>query len=279
MVSFRHLSEHLEAPSQAAPAGRLVLSNLPFGESLIAAHGPSIKFVLEGEEEYEVDGRRLPVHAGQFMLLGSGPPCIAKIRRGRGTLGLCVYLPGPEVAFPGRSMLLPTAGSPLADYLRQQAGRLAADPSQGDAAAGQVVARARALANSLQTTLRAQLDRLEPQKILTRRDLLQRLEVARAILHAHPDQAVPLERLAREAGMSLFHLSRSFRAAYGEPPASYHRRVRLKRAGQSLRGAQISLTEAALAAGYADASAFSHAFRKLFGQPPSSLRDDRSARP
>ena len=69
--------------------------------------------------------------------------------------------------------------------------------------------------------------RLGAVKAGTRKDLVQRLERARAFLHEHPNKAVSQAQLARVAGLSQFHLARQFRDAYGHSPGDYHRRVRL----------------------------------------------------
>ena len=53
---FNIVRQHFEAPKPAGPRGKLVISRLGFGESRLAARTASIKFVLEGEEEYVVDG-------------------------------------------------------------------------------------------------------------------------------------------------------------------------------------------------------------------------------
>ncbi|MCB1285050.1 MAG: helix-turn-helix domain-containing protein, partial [Microthrixaceae bacterium] len=51
------------------------------------------------------------------------------------------------------------------------------------------------------------------------------------------EHALPLdvESLARDAGMSAGHLSRQFKAAYGEPPYSYLMTRRVERAMMLLR--------------------------------------------
>jgi AraC-like DNA-binding protein len=86
------------------------------------------------------------------------------------------------------------------------------------------------------------------------------------------DPACPLElpALARDAGASARTLQRLFVVETGLRFSEWRQRLRLLH-GASLLGGGSSVTEAGLEAGYAGTSAFSAAFRKHFGFPPSQL--------
>lgn len=114
-------------------------------------------------------------------------------------------------------------------------------------------------------TAAAGLDAAKPS---TRRDILQRLERARAHLHDHLDRGVALAELALVARLSRFHLARYFKRAFGTAPVAYHRALRLERAARFLSAGHGSVAQAAELIGYSDAVALSHAFRKHFGVPP-----------
>jgi transcriptional regulator GlxA family with amidase domain len=83
---------------------------------------------------------------------------------------------------------------------------------------------------------------------------------------------LPLPQLARIAGLSPRQLNRVFRQHLGETPQARYRRVRLERARNLLRNSALSLTEVALATGFASSSHFSRAYREEFGDPPSRYR-------
>jgi AraC-like DNA-binding protein len=79
--------------------------------------------------------------------------------------------------------------------------------------------------------------------------------------------------LAARAMLSPFHFNRLVRAGIGEAPATFRRRLLLERAAWQLgRGATV--TQAALDAGYEAVEAFSRAFARAHGVPPSRFADE-----
>lgn len=273
--AFAILDEHLEAPRASPPAGKLVLSRLDAGRSAIGAAAASVKIVLEGEEAYEVEGRTIRVRAGELLYLDAGTEC-AGINRSR-MLGLCLMLPQADpFAVPdahgdpllGRAFAMSAASSGFGRTLIAQGRRIVADPAAGEMLAPAIVAQAtRAIAEPLDAC-RAAVAGLDAAKPSTRRDILQRLERARAHLHEHLDRSVALPELASIARLSQFHLARYFKRAFGSAPIAYHRALRLERAARFLSRGEGSVAQAAELIGYSDAVALSHAFRKHFGLPP-----------
>lgn len=90
----------------------------------------------------------------------------------------------------------------------------------------------------------------------------------------HNDLAAPLDTatLARHAGMSPRHFHQCFIAATGETPHRHLMRLRLARAAEWIAADTASLADIALAVGFADQSALTHAFRQHFGAPPAAWR-------
>jgi AraC-like DNA-binding protein len=275
------MDQHLEAPRAPGTGGRLVLSRLAPGRSLLGADAPSLKMVLEGEELYQVDGRTLRVEPGQFLYLDAGSTCLGTNKVT--TTGLCLSLPdgwagpgGAEGHDPvlGRALVLSARTSGIGRSLEHFGRTLARDPSQGPRLAPEILAAAGAALREPLTASRAAIESLKVVKSSTRQALFQRLERARGFLHANDSRTVALSELAGVANLSQFHLARYFRLAFGSPPIAYHRSLRLARAAEFLTHGEGTVAEAAEIAGYSDSVSLCHAFRRHFGKAPRAWLGD-----
>jgi AraC-like DNA-binding protein len=85
-------------------------------------------------------------------------------------------------------------------------------------------------------------------------------------------QPLDVEALARGVHMSAGHLSRQFRAAYGESPYAYLMTRRIERAMALLRRGDLNVTEVCFAVGCGSLGTFSTRFTELVGVPPSVYR-------
>jgi AraC-like DNA-binding protein len=89
-----------------------------------------------------------------------------------------------------------------------------------------------------------------------------------------PDHA-PVTSLAQRAGLRRESFSRAFRRTAGLPPKAWLHCLRLEKARALLRQGK-SITEAALAAGYADQSHFHRMFVKFYSVTPGCYQRGRS---
>lgn len=89
-----------------------------------------------------------------------------------------------------------------------------------------------------------------------------------------PSIAASLDEVAAEAGMSRRTFTRQFRADTGVGFAEWRQQVCLLAAIERL-GAGKPVTRIALDLGYASPSAFSSAFRRVLGEPPSRYVETR----
>ena len=101
---------------------------------------------------------------------------------------------------------------------------------------------------------------------------LARLRRVRDRIDREYAQPLNVEALARGVHMSAGHLSREFRAAYGESPYSYLMTRRIERAMALLRRGDLSVTEVCFAVGCSSLGTFSTRFTELVGMPPSAYR-------
>lgn len=86
------------------------------------------------------------------------------------------------------------------------------------------------------------------------------------------DEGLDGRAVAARAMLSPFHFTRLVRAGIGESPMAFRRRLLLERAAWQL-GRGASVTDAGLEAGYEATEAFSRAFTRAHGVPPSRFAD------
>lgn len=95
---------------------------------------------------------------------------------------------------------------------------------------------------------------------------------ALAALHRSPARDWTLESLAREAGLSRTALAERFTEFVGQPPMQYLTNWRMQLAATHLRSGTDSIALVAERVGYESEAAFSRAFKRALGEPPSAWR-------
>ena len=90
-------------------------------------------------------------------------------------------------------------------------------------------------------------------------------------MHGQPTRRWTAAALARQAGMGRSTFAEHFTLVVGEPPGVYLTRLRMQMAVEILRDG-ASLAEVALQVGYSSEGAFSKAFKRSLGVPPSTYR-------
>jgi AraC family transcriptional regulator len=85
------------------------------------------------------------------------------------------------------------------------------------------------------------------------------------------------DAIAAELYLSRFHFDRVMTGVAGESPGRFRRRVLLERAAYRLGTSSAGVLDVAVEAGYSSHEAFTRAFARAFGQPPSvwRMRPDR----
>ena len=89
-------------------------------------------------------------------------------------------------------------------------------------------------------------------------------------IEEHLSERISLSTLSALAQLSPYHFARVFKQALGIPPHRYHMNRRIERAKVLL--VDRSVTEVALAVGYAETSSFSSSFRRATGMSPTEFR-------
>jgi AraC-like DNA-binding protein len=98
------------------------------------------------------------------------------------------------------------------------------------------------------------------------------LAPALARLHAEPERKWTVSALAAEAAVSRSLLDERFRQVLGRSPIRYLTEWRMHVAGELLASTNLSVSQVARRVGYESEEAFSRAFKRVLGKPPSSWR-------
>ena len=99
-------------------------------------------------------------------------------------------------------------------------------------------------------------------------------EISRLIseISDHPDKRWTRGIMAKRAGMSASTLTRHFKRATGYAPNEFLLMIRLKKGRLLLMNPDLSVSEAALMAGFSDSNYFCRQFKKHFGISPRASR-------
>jgi len=95
---------------------------------------------------------------------------------------------------------------------------------------------------------------------------------AMSLLHSNPARNWTIEDLAREVGLSRSVLAERFADLVGMPPMHYLASWRMQIASGMLSGGNANIATVAAEIGYGSEAAFSRAFKKVVGVPPSAWR-------
>jgi transcriptional regulator GlxA family with amidase domain len=99
-----------------------------------------------------------------------------------------------------------------------------------------------------------------------------RIRIALNFAREHLAEALPVERLADAARLSVRQFGRAFRRETGETPAKAVERLRVEAARLRLQSGSEPIEQIAFAVGFTDPERMRRAFIKLHGHPPQAIR-------
>jgi transcriptional regulator GlxA family with amidase domain len=101
-----------------------------------------------------------------------------------------------------------------------------------------------------------------------------RIERVIAIIEANPHQRLSLTIMARIARLSASRFRHKFKSEIGITPTIYVQMVRMRIAADLLRDENVSVKEVRAAVGLGSDSYFAYLCKRVYGRPPSQLRND-----
>ena len=246
----------------------------PEGHAPVELGEGDLAVLLEGQSHVLSDTLERPArHIASFPSErgADGLPCLRNAGPGDRTTLLCGTLSfDPEAwRFLRRHLppVLHTRSAATAPWLDTSLEMLAAevDRPAGDAIVGRLaevlfIQVLRELANAADP----------PRWLLALRD--PGIGRALKLVHSAPQQPWTARTLAASAGMSRSVFYERFQALVGESPSAYLTRWRMTLACGALRHGDQGMYEVATSIGYASEAAFSKAFKREMGMPPSEWR-------
>ena len=104
--------------------------------------------------------------------------------------------------------------------------------------------------------------------LLTSAGDTRRISKAIGYLRENFNQAVCIDEIAHELGMSLSSFHHHFKSVTAMSPLQFQKQIRLQEARRLMLGEDLDAASAGFRVGYEDPAYFSRDYKKLFGAPP-----------
>lgn len=120
-------------------------------------------------------------------------------------------------------------------------------------------------------------DKLKDRDLITSYEHLHPLDIkglfmASSYLRNPLSQSIPsIKELAEIAGMGTTKFKTTFKQVFGKAPIQYHKKIKFEYAKDELESNRKTATELSYELGYSHPSKFTNAFKKIYGNVPSSF--------
>ncbi|WP_025743287.1 helix-turn-helix domain-containing protein [Aquimarina pacifica] len=240
--------------------------------------GLALKYVVEGVENYCLDGVNIPLRKGQFLLLKENEKYEVFFENKRNTIqGICIDLnldlDKNLVDLYENEILFKTVfncftfcplGNSFQDFSKKEN-----DKMNGLAVLNSISSQLISFSDDL-FEMQMRLD-FFAKKTETKRILVSKLMVSKDFIYQNYNTKITLNQLSLESGISKFHFSKLFKSCFRKSPLELQEFLRMEKAKKIISTKKMTLTDVAFYLGYSDLAAFSNQFKKHFGASPSSF--------
>lgn len=253
----------------------------------------SVKYVIDGTEHYQVNGANFKVTSGQYLLAGCGSKGSATVDNPEFVRGICVDL-APEIIYEVASNSLFASSTAhtshlaklfdfdyfpenkyaaknthLGNFLMQLQSEIKGNTSKRfhpDKEFYYLLSE-KIIADYLPHY--KPLQQIKAIKTNTRKELFRKLLSAKYQIDETFLTESSIQKIAADNGFSEYHFYRLFKNCFDISPYQYIIKKRMELAITLLQTENHSISETSLQCGFNDLFAFSKAFKKHFGFPPS----------
>lgn len=277
---LKAVSRYLEAYANPAGLAQTPIQGLTTIRSMAptslvhAISCPLVCLVLQGNKRVSFGSRTVTFGAGDSMLITADIPTASQITRASSTepyMSLVLELDLPLIA----ELTMEMKAIPSDDAVPVKVERTDAEVEDAALRLMRLLERPASV-----PILRAQFLRELHYWLLTGRhgDAIrslgwkqgnrQRIARAIAVLRSDFASALPVDRLAAEAGMSPSSFHQHFRAATSLSPLQFQKQLRLIEARRLMVAEGRTASSAAYEVGYESVSQFTREYGRMFGLPP-----------
>lgn len=253
----------------------------------------SIKYVVEGQEQYRVNDKKYEVKSGDLLIANAA--CFGEVLIDSPTTvkGLCLsvstdimqevvnYQLNKAEIETGISDFFTTSkfmerlyskgSNHLGNALKQLAGKIAANPEEKYEFNREFYYHLGECVLQDHIGDYKQLQNIQAAKWITKKDLLRKVTVAKDIIESGDGQQLKINDIAQEVGLSEYHFMRLFKQVYGDSPYQFVLNLRLNKAFDLLKRREMSIAEISHLTDFADIQTFSKAFKRKFNMAPSTI--------
>lgn len=273
----------------------IVFSKLKEIHANLSFRGFSIKYAIEGEETYTINGTKYKVCAGQYLLANNFADGMVQIESKNPVKGICIDFDANLVAAAAASFCRPDTPIPdlcldkffttpaflenqyVAKHTKIGAMLLELDKIISAAPFVQHQFTEELYLNLAERIVEdykpiiPELNAVPSIKLATKKDLYRRLMLSKIFISEHFSEPINVDDIAREIGMSKFHFFRLFKQVFNKSPYQYLMHKRLENALILIKKGNTSISEIAMDTGFSDIHAFSKAFKNAYGMSPSNF--------
>jgi len=253
----------------------------------------SFKTILEGEEWYGINNRRLAIRPGQFLILNNEQNYSCNIDTHERVRGISVFfkkefassvfndtlkkdnelLDNPFLIHNAQPEFFQTLNA-IEPEVQFQLARLISDLETHGYNGGteeHLVFFLHYLISTLKSESR-QAAEVSAVKLSSKMEIYRRLCIAKDFLHSTFMEKHDLDTLSSNACLSVPQLVRQFKSVFKTTPYQYLIQIRLDRAVELLKNSNKPVHEITWQCGFENVSAFCRAFKSAYGTQPLIFR-------
>ncbi|NQX56968.1 helix-turn-helix transcriptional regulator [Pedobacter panaciterrae] len=253
----------------------------------------SFKTILEGEEWYGINNRRLAIRPGQFLILNNEQNYSCNIDTHERVRGISVFfkkefassvfndtlkkdnelLDNPFLIHNAQPEFFQTLNA-IEPEVQFQLARLISDletHGYNGGAEEHLVFFLHYLISTLKSESR-QAAEVSAVKLSSKMEIYRRLCIAKDFLHSTFMEKHDLDTLSSNACLSVPQLVRQFKSVFKTTPYQYLIQIRLDRAVELLKNSNKPVHEITWQCGFENVSAFCRAFKSAYGTQPLIFR-------